>query len=116
MNRRQEAYRFFRQHAGGVVGRNAVVAWQLTLAEEWAETHAVSYRWEEEEEKDLSWCDCGQCENHEVLYVVLEAACPGCDQPEVLASLGNIVDSSREYGRVIEAELACEAMGQLEGA
>ena len=89
----KKAYDFFKKHAGGVVGRNAEGALALARAEAVDEDE---YMLGDEEEMPS-----------EVLYAVLK------DQDgEVLESLGGIGDPDRNYGRVVEAELALEALAR----
>lgn len=101
-------YRFFRQHAGGTVGRNAETAYHLARAEEYAADRGWRFDWEPDQDPDLSWCACADgkvSHSHEVLICTLRDSAG-----KVLASLGGIVDADRNYGRVIEAELASEAL------
>jgi hypothetical protein len=59
---------------------------------------------------DCGWCGPerqGACPGHEALSCTVRV------DGEVLASLGGIVDADRDYCRVIEAELASEAMYEL---
>lgn len=112
-------YQFFAQHAMSSIGRNAIRALQLAKAEIWAEAHGMAFVWEWDGDGDLGdhecWCkeaarfDAGygrypdpQCE-HEILW------CRAVWQGKTQASLSGIIDTDKAYGRVVEAELACEA-------
>lgn len=60
--------------------------------------------------EECSGCDCGECpcatkEPHETLGCILKN-----EFGEILASLWSICEPSREYRRVIEAELALEVL------
>lgn len=109
------AYRFFRQHAGYVVGENAKGAFALAKAEQWAEDNEMDYTWEYDTWADLGdheyWCAqerAGQEHDHEV------EICRAEYNDEVVASLSGIIDADRNYRRVVEAELALEAMQEAE--
>ena len=102
-----EAYRFFRQHAGYVVGEAAMCAYQLAAAEAEGKRLGFEFTWEEEQEAwdgseplpsdcDLLWCG--------LTY-----------KGEPLDSLGMIAVRFRDpYIRVVEAELASQALATLE--
>ena len=106
------AYFFFRQYGGGVVGEDALRSWRLARAEEYADAQEWTFTWEYDPSPDLSWCD--DCAKRSHLR-------PGHEHPEVftcllrdesgkaLASLGSI-EGDRNYRRVVQAELALEAM------
>jgi hypothetical protein len=120
-------YRFFKENGGYCVGSRAISAVALARAEQWAEDNDIDYTWEWDTDGDLGdhacWCRderrreagyssfgmpesqrrLGQCA-HEIEACVLEY------QGEVLASLCGIIDADRTYRRVVEAELALEAM------
>lgn len=106
------AYRFFKAHAGYIVGRSAMGALALAKAERYAELVGYEFAWAYDDDADLgdhaSWCSNAKrdrCFGHECLYAVLRDA-----SGEVCASLGSIIDPGNAYRRVIEAELALEAM------
>ena len=105
-------WRFFFDHAGGIVGERAVTAMALARAEMHAEAADWYVLWEPDECPDLSWLGPGE-EVGEVLCAVLvrmpQSASDG-NLSTVLASLCGIVDPDASYRRVVEAELALEAM------
>lgn len=116
------SWRFFRAQGGGIVGENALGALQLARAEVEAAARGLVFVWEEDGDDydydyDFSdhdhWCrkDCGI--DHEVLICAVFTA-DDTRRRHCLASLGWIVDPSREYRRVIEAELALEALAMLD--
>lgn len=121
-------YRFFKQYAGWRVGHSTEEALALARAEQWAEDHDLEYEWNWDDEGDLGdhayWCkearrfearrntagdymyyarDECPC-THDVEY------CVATYHDEVKASLSGIIDADRIYRRVVEAELALEAM------
>ena len=85
----------------------------LAHAEAEAARRGWRVEWDHEQDVDLSWADDEQREDiDEVLEAVLKD-----ENGHVLASLGNITfgrDSmaNRNYRRVVEAELALEALGE----
>lgn len=100
------AYRFFFANAGYIVGERARCALTLARAEQYAHHNDWNTEWEWDEFPDLSWMsEREQKEDHEVLVCVLKDA-----DGNVLASLCGIVDADNAYRRVIEAELAAEAL------
>lgn len=83
----------------------------LAEAEDYGKRHGFVFQWEADQDGCIG-CECGSedchcCtgEAHEVLCCVLRD-----EDGTVLASLGAICEPTREYGRVIEAELALEGM------
>lgn len=117
-----EAYRFFKQNAGGVVGESSLGADALARAEMAVQRDIdrgrAEYEWSPDEDPDLSWCQ--GCESgaharpevggHGLWVCVLKK------DRQVVASLGGIdfgagdnVTPSDPYKRVVEAELAAEA-------
>lgn len=105
MNRR--AWRFFLEHAGYATppGRAACAA-SLARAEEQAQGAGLRFEWVADEYPDLSWMDEAEAaRDYEVL------GCVVCDPAgQHLASLWGIVDADANYRRVVEAELAAEAL------
>jgi hypothetical protein len=105
----RKAYDFFKEHAGGVVGEAGVGALNLARAEAYAKEHDWVFEWEDDPEE----YQLGDAEDEvppEVLNCMLRD-----EDGNVLASLGGIGMSGntredKDYGRVIEAELALEAM------
>jgi len=122
----QNAYTFFKQHAGGIVGESAQVALMLAKAEQWAEDHGLVSLTEQDTEQAYCYCDSDTCKYHEgsdhtwetvVAFLVKpceqysEDACDlSCRHTDVLASLGGIMEPTSDYLRTIHAELALEAM------
>lgn len=99
----KKAYEFFRKHAGYVVGKSAAGA--LALAR--AEAAACALGWEVEWEHDgFEWDGEGDAPE-EVLAAVLKD-----EDGNVLEVLGGIGDPDRNYARVVEAELALEALAR----
>lgn len=107
---RHESFRFFSEHAGGIVGRNAEGAFRLAQAEKVAKDRDWAVSWESDwiGEDPKEWCrDCerGHCsKEHECLCAVLRDA-----EGNILETLGGIWDPNDSHRRVIEAELALEA-------
>lgn len=101
-----KAYRFFFESAGYIVGHRAECALSLARAEECARDYEWQAEWVWDDDADLSWMtDDERQQPHEVLGCVLKD-----DVGNVLASLWGITDPDRAYMRVIEAELADEAL------
>ena len=106
-------YQFFKAHAGYRVGYNSMDALSLARAEQWAEDRGIEFLWEgdyEDYENSLGdhkyWCRDsarGIPHTHEVY------CCQAWLDDSIEASLGAIIEPSREYARVVEAELASEA-------
>lgn len=85
----------------------------LAAAEAYAQAHGWGFEWEAEPYyscADDITCDQPGEHEHEVLSCVLRDA-----TGRVLASLGMIYDPSREYARVVQAELAAEALHHIRG-
>jgi hypothetical protein len=108
----RDAYRFFREHAGYIVGRRALGAYALAKAEQYAALVGYEIVWEYDYDAELGehelWCSDaarGRCKGHECLSAVLRDVCG-----EVRASLGSIIEPDANHRRLIEAELALEAM------
>lgn len=112
--------RFFREHSGGSSRRGL----DLARAEREASRRGWVVTWEPDNDADLSWMDDEQRkESHEVYVAVLWDTDPSAfsetwgrsrrAQEHVLASLGGIVDPDQKYMRVVEAELASEALARV---
>ncbi len=97
------AFEFFLKHSGYVKGRRKEGALDLARSEAIAEALGWECEWEADEEP---W-DPGDTdyEPKEVLGCVLKDA-----DGEVLDSLWGIADPDKNYVRVVEAELASEAL------
>lgn len=106
----RRAFRFFLNKAGYCTppGR-AACALSLARAEAIAEERGWTAEWFHDEDGDLGdhdfWCrkDCGK--SHEIKVCLLRD-----EDGKVLASLCGIIDADRDYRRVVEAELADEAL------
>lgn len=101
----KRAYEFFRKQAGGRVGYSAETAHALAKAEQEAGSRGWRVQWEDDPEGWDSLGDIDPKTVNEVLAAVLYD-----EQGNVLGSLGSIVDPDRNYARVVEAELALEAL------
>lgn len=104
--------RFFREHGGGVVGEATRGALGLARAEREAERRGWLVEWEWDDDADWSWLDQPGLErekarDHEVYVATLKDR-----QGRALASLGGIFDPDDKYRRVVEAELAYEALAR----
>lgn len=106
MNKDEE---FFYDNAGYSVppGREEC-ARRLASAEAVARHRCWRVEWMPEQDIDLSWCENCEAEGHE--HEVECAVLLGGNGTTVLASLGNIVDATPQYRRVIAAELALQAL------
>lgn len=103
----RRAYDFFRKQAGGAVGYSAETAWRLAAAEQEATARGWTVEWDHDPEGWDSLGDIDPDTVNEVLYAVLRD-----EDGNVLGSLGSIVDPDRNYSRVVEAELALEALNE----
>lgn len=110
--------RFFRGHAGGVVGRATQGALDLARAEREMKKRGWVVTWEPDSDADLSWMDDDERSRpHEIFVAVLWDRDPtgharAAGKAKILASLGGIVDADAAYARVVEAELASEALAR----
>jgi len=99
---------FFKEHGGGVVGHAMEGALSLAKAEKIAKELDWTYDWTHDEE-EYQLGDNEDAPPFEVLAVLLRD-----ENGEVVGSLGGIgmtgnARKDRDYGRVVEAELAYEA-------
>lgn len=114
---KQQAYLFFLRNAGYSYDVNvktlkqgrAENARKLAKAERDARALGYTFEWEPDSDGCIG-CDCGSpdcaCstgEPHECLVCLMRDAAGICCQ-----SLGSVCEPSREYRRVVEAELALE--------
>ena len=110
------AYRFFKEEAGYCVGQRALGAYKLAKAEQEAKRLGLVASWRPDDDADLSWMDDSErAQSHDVEYCTLYKPCD-CgheNHHEAVASLSGIVDADRNYRRVVEAELALEAIAHL---
>lgn len=114
-------FNFFLEHAGGIVGRHAEGALALARAERYAEEHGWTFTWEDDPDADTSWCtECTTAsDGHDHLMY-------GCilkdEHGTVLGSLWGIDGDPcphgggvvMGYGRVVQAELASEALHDIQ--
>lgn len=110
----ERSYRFFREHAGYIVGQSAKGAWNLARAELEATSRGWYCEWEHDPDGIDTLGDIPPEEVEEILVAVLYD-----EDGEVLSSLGGVVDPDRSYARVVEAELALEVLlerGEMRGA
>lgn len=116
-----QRYIFFRDHAGSIVGECAKGALALARAERWAHDNDIRFDWDHDDwdykEKlgdHAYWCrDEARGITHQ--HTVFFCQCIRDDETthggyEVLASLSGIIDPDRNYRRVVEAQLAQEAL------
>lgn len=103
----RRAFRFFHENAGYVLGERAIGALALARAEDWAHGAGLEYVWEYSVDPDTSWMDARQreCSNEFTDCVAYLDGVP-------VASLHEIYNADATYRRVVEAELALEAMGR----
>jgi hypothetical protein len=129
----RQAARFFHEHAGYVVGESMRGALAHARAERDARAAGVTFEWSEdptgydvlgdlecckEAERHATWArahfDNGLARRIESGHRHEVEDCLAMFRGEVLASLGGIVDADSDYRRVIQAELALEAMGEID--
>jgi hypothetical protein len=104
--------RFFRAHGGGVVGEATKGALDLARAEREMQRRGWTVEWVPDDAADWSWMDQPGFErererDHEVYGAILKDR-----DGEQLASLWGIFDPDKHYMRVVEAELASEALAR----
>lgn len=100
----KKAYEFFKANAGGRVGHSAEDCLALARAEAVASSLGWAAEWEHD---DHPWDSDDDYEPAEVLGCVLKDM-----EGKVLGSLWGIGDPTRKYMRVVEAELALEALDE----
>lgn len=112
------AFNFFHS-INGSVGRHAVTALHLARAEHEAfRVRGWVGQWEDDQDGDLGdhayWCKARDCKGViGVDHRVEQAWVATGDHPSrALASLGGIIDANRDYVRLVEAELALEALAE----
>jgi hypothetical protein len=108
---------FFFEHAGWGYDpkKETAQAGRLRCAKDLARAEMIAdqldwyYEWEQDQDPDLSWMsEEEQAKEHEVLVCRLFDS-----KDRVLEAIGGVTDADRNYGRVIEAELALEALDHL---
>ena len=105
-SRLRAAWRFFKEHAGYCTPPGqAACALDLARAERVAKDEGCTWEWVPD---DQPWDSDDDYEPDEVLGCILRD-----ESGSVLASLWGIGDPSAEYRRVVEAELAQEALDHL---
>jgi len=106
-NPSKQAIKFFYDNAGWRGGQKErrANARALAEAEEEAEERGWEVRWEEDPEGWDTLGDIPEEDVKEILTAVLYD-----EEGEVIDSLGGVVNPDRRYGRVVEAELALEAL------
>lgn len=115
-----KAYRFFKANAGYIVGQASQFALQMARAEIAARNTDVIYTWGFDDYCDDSfvdtWDNTGKARKQ---WDAQDHACEYCDLHDadgnLLASLCGIWDASADYRRVVQAELALEAIDAIEG-
>ena len=124
---RREAFRFFHEWGASRVGEAALQAMELARAEDrFTDLEAYDrarFVWEYDQDADISWMDARDLTAYEagrleVLWVRLEVwhedTRTGFGAWETVASLGGVSllpdQASQNYRRVVEAELASEAL------
>jgi hypothetical protein len=110
-----DAVAFFWEHAGYCVGRRVAGACSLARAEETAADEGWAFGWFDDEPAE-DWDDDARAYRlhpAESCYVRGDTGEP--DAGRILGSLHGIIGADANYRRVIEAELAAEALAQLTG-
>jgi hypothetical protein len=103
-----DAFRFFHENAGYVVGRRAVCALALARAELRAKDEGLTVRWEDEQE---AWD--GDCEAPPIIVCAIVQTAEGTMLPASLGMIG--LNSWRDtYVRVVEAQLFLEALDAID--
>jgi hypothetical protein len=112
----RRAFQFFLRHAGYVVGKRAQGALRLARAEYALHTHDTAEAvWMPDMDCDDSWMtDEERAQSHtwETCAIVMPCDEHGisCRHSKYVVSVGGVVDADSDYRRVIEAELAAEAL------
>lgn len=116
----KEAIKFFAEHAGYATppGRMAC-AKALAKAEAQAELMNLRVEWESDYDADDSWMDAKQRKDFEDGKLIpMVCRMFNADKSQVLAALGGIFlyenEDAGTYQRVVEAELAQEAIQEIE--
>ncbi len=111
---RRRAIRFFAEHAGYATppGRLAC-AKALADAESAAATAGLHPDWSDDAGgadalgDHAAWCGCTTPPHHRIERCTLHA-----EDGTVVVSLGGVIDADADYRRVVEAELALEALSR----
>lgn len=112
LDARRRATRFFADNAGGVVGQAALTGYRLALAEELAERCGWTVEWEIDTDVDTSWCEeCESDSEHRAEHVADTYCATLLDaEGKSIHSTGGIDRPTSAYRRVVEAELAADAL------
>lgn len=102
------AYRFFREHAGYIVGRAGIGALSLARDEAWGEEQGLTFEWQD---SDIPWDgDFPLPEGCALMDVVMRDK-----SGKVVGSLCSVSEfPGGPYFRVVEAELASEYRAEQE--
>lgn len=108
----KRAFEFFRENAGYCTPPGKLAcALELARAEAWAREEGIDFDWETDQEP-VDYQDAkGNWKQEEGEICSAYRPCGECGERRVVASLGGIAGATPEYRRVVEAELAMEAMG-----
>jgi hypothetical protein len=103
-----EAYKFFREHAGYIVGRNGVGALSLARDEAWAQEQGITFDWTDSIDE---WDGCEPMAEGTLL-----CDCTMRDKDgKAIGGIGMVNEyPGGAYFRVIEAELASECRAECE--
>jgi hypothetical protein len=117
----RRAWNFHREHAGYVVGERAIGALELARDELRAKAEGLEFHWVEDETPDTSWLDQDGWEREKQDYQdgrLLILGChvthPALDQYAVSLWGISVYDQRDPYCRVVEAELAGEALALID--
>ncbi len=105
-----KSFKFFKANGGYIEGRRAECALQLARAEREASAEGLRFCWQDDSIDDPHYRDFDddtRPNTYEIVFVY------GPDSEDVLASLGAVIDATEDYRRVVEAELAIEALDEL---
>lgn len=120
MHRLLSAFRFFGAHAGGIVGECAKSALALARAEAYAQSQGWTCEWKWDDYRDNGPRDWGWSAADIARWDRSEHECLACILTDAegrhRASLWGIWDPDRRCRRVVEAELALEAMAEEQRA
>ena len=118
----RSAWRFFQRNAGGIVGESALTAMALARAEQTAANLGMRFVWETDHDAEASWLDQPGFEDAKAEYERGDMPCEWAraelddedGSTTILASLGGIFGADSNYRRIVEAELALEALATID--